>query len=430
MDDAAIKPRPQLTLSGAPLALALAGALVLVAPACSSSGADRRSGALLAPGDFADPDAPPTTYASAPTPERQAPPSAPALVLSPEGSGRTLDLVTSPGAPAPAHTRAGTAGEADFVDAKVGDINGRPIYVNEFLEPMSDRMLAEAQRLSGANWRRFAKAQIRRELDGLIRDELLRAEAVSSLTPEQQQGLRAFLRTFREDVVSRNLGSKTLAAQRVEEETGQTFEESLRKQEELTLVRLEFQRVINNRVNVSWRDVELRYEQQAKKFNPDPTARFRLIRVRTTETDGVQQVTDALASGVPFEQVASDEPNGFNPDTGGLYETTYEGEFSEGEFWAVDTLNEAARGLSVGQVVGPFEFGSFTGWMTLDAIVQDSVDLYAAQRQIYQELLQERRNEELTRYIERLMERANVSGIDEIEGRLLDIAQRRYGPRA
>jgi hypothetical protein len=322
------------------------------------------------------------------------------------------------------------AGRAEFVDAKVGDINGRPIYANAFLDPMADRLQAEGERLNLANWRRFAQAQIRRELDGLLRDELLRAEAVSSLTPEQQQGLRAFLQTFREDLVSRNLGSQTLAAKRVEEETGQSLEESLREQEELTLVRLEFQRVINKRVNVSWRDVELRYEQDAEKYNPDPMARFRLIRVRTSDEQGVAAVRDALASGVPFEQVASDAPNGFNPDTGGLHEAQFKGDFEHAEFWAVDALNEQARTLRVGQVVGPFEFGSFTGWMTLEEVVDEKVDLYEAQRQIYNELLNERRNQELTRYIQRLIERANVSGIEEIEQRLLDIAERRYAPRS
>ena len=188
--------------------------------------------------------------------------------------------------------------------------------------------------------------------------------------------------------------------------------------------------MINKRVNVSWRDVELRYEQDAEKYNPDPLTRFRLSRVRTDDADGVAQVREALASGVPFEEIASDAPNGFNPDTGGLHEASFEGEFAEGEFWAVDALNEQARTLRVGGVVGPFEFGSFTGWMMLEEIEDEKIELYDAQRQIYQELLTERRNQELTRYIERLIERANVSGIDEIEGRLLEIAERRYAPRS
>lgn len=409
------------------LALALSGA-VLALGACAGSGPDRKAGRVLAPGDFADPDAPPTTYQTTRVSDAESDAGAPSLTL--QGTGRPLDLETSPGAPSANPGRAMATGGATFVDAKVGDINGRPIYANEFLEPLSDRLQAESERLSSASWKRFAQTQIRRELDGLVRDELLRAEAVSSLTPEQQQGLRAFLRTFREDVVSRNLGSQTLAARRIEEETGQSFEQSLQAQEELTLVRLEFQRVINKRVNVSWRDVELRYEQRADEFNPDPTASFRLIRVRTNNEEGIQAVTDALARGVPFAEVASDEPNGFNPETGGLHEAKFEGEFGEAEFWAVDTLNEPARTLSVGQVVGPFEFGSFTGWMTLDSITQESVDLYDAQRQVYQELLTERRNQELTRYIERLMERANVTGIDDIERRLMAIAERRYGPGA
>lgn len=404
--------------------------LLVALGACSSSGPDRKSGGVLSPGDFADPDAPPTTYQSVRAPSVEPSNTGPALVLSPGESGRTMDLVTKPGDPSSASRRPVATGRADFVDAKVGDINGRPIYANEFLEPLSDRLAAEAAKLARANWRQFAQVQIKRELDGLVRDELLRAEAVSSLTPEQQQGLRSFLQTFREDLVSRNLGSQTLAARRVEEETGQSFEESLRQQEELTLVRLEFQRVINKRVNVSWRDVELRYEQQAKRFNPDPTARFRLIRVRTSDIDVVQRVAGQLQSRTPFVVVASGDQNGFNPETGGLHETTYEGAYEDAEFWAIEELNEPARGLGVGQVVGPFEFKSFTGWMMLEEIIQERVDLYDAQRQIYEELLTERRNQELNRYLQRLMERANVTGMEEIEQRLLEIAERRFGPGA
>ncbi|MFI4896978.1 MAG: hypothetical protein ACIARR_04050 [Phycisphaerales bacterium JB059] len=417
--------RPNLTRRSAWASLALAALALPLG--CSSAAPDRAEGRVLSPRDFADPDAPPTTYQNVRAPLTPPPDASPAIDLAPPPNA-SLDLVTSPGAPSPSAGPVAAAGRAEFVDAKVGDINGRPIYANAFLDPMADRLRAEGERLNRANWRRFAQAQIRRELDGLLRDELLRAEAVSSLTPEQQQGLRAFLQTFREDLVSRNLGSQTLAAKRVEEETGQSLEESLREQEELTLVRLEFQRVINKRVNVSWRDVELRYEQDAEKYNPDPVARFRLIRVRTSDEQGVAAVRDALASGLPFAQVASDAPNGFNPDTGGLHEAQFKGDFEHAEFWAVDALNERARTLRVGQVTGPFEFGSFTGWMTLEEIVDEKVDLYEAQRQIYNELLNERRNEELTRYIQRLIERANVSGIEEIEQRLLEIAERRYAP--
>ena len=429
MDDAEHTPSPatpELRSPAPALALALAGtAFMLVA--CAGSSSDRKVGRVLSPSDFADPNAPPIAYRDpdglGETGGEQT--SSPRAIPM---AARPLTLVTSPGSPTPAPDEARPAAGPAFVDAKVGDINGRPIYANEFLEPLADRLRAESERLSSASWRRFAQAQIRRELDGLVRDELLRAEAVSSLTPEQRQGLRSFLRSFREDVVSRNLGSQTLAAKRIEEETGQSLDEALQAQEELTLVRLEFQRVINKRVNVSWRDVELRYEQRADEFNPPPTARFRLIRVRTSDKEAIKAVTDALARGVPFAEVASGEHNGFNPEEGGLHEAKFTGEFEDAEFWAVEALNEPARTLSIGQVVGPFEFGSFTGWMTLESITQEKVDLYDAQRQIYEELLTERRNEELTRYIERLMERANVTGLDEIERRLLAIAERRYGP--
>lgn len=316
-----------------------------------------------------------------------------------------------------------------MLEAKVGDINGKPIYISSFFEPIRSRLVAEAERLGPTDWRREAARIIGLRLDGLIADELLRAEALAALTPGQRQGLRAFLTTFRRDLLSENLGSAQLASRRLQSSDGQTLDQALEQKESDTLIRLTLYEEINRRVNVSWRDIQQRYEREYDRYNPPPTASFRLIRVRTDDTAALEEVTRRLNAGEPFEAVAGAPANSFQREDAGLVRAEFQGEFGEGTFFQASTLNETARTLDEGEVAGPFELGDYTAWLKLEGIEQESISLYDAQLAINQELTLERRRDEQQRYLERLIERARVSNRDEILLRLLGVAQERYGPR-
>lgn len=331
---------------------------------------------------------------------------------------------TTPVAPAPP-----TPDGLELVEAKVGDINGRPIYISSFFEPIEARLIAEAQRLNRNDWLRLAAEEIiSPRLDNLIADELLRAEALASLTPAQRMGLRSFLTGFRRDLLSENLGSEQLARRRIERESGQSLDEALREKENDTLIRLALFQQINRRINVSWRDIVQRYERDASVYNPNPTARFRLIRVPTADADALARVRTRLEQGEDFALIASDPANTFNPDTGGLHVVQYSGEYGQGQFFGSAALNEQARTLSPGSVSEPFVIGSSTSWLTLEEIERPLTSLYDAQLRISQELTQERRRQEQQVYLDRLIERARVGNRDEMFLRLLRIAEERYGP--
>ncbi|MCH8509068.1 MAG: hypothetical protein LAT64_09930 [Phycisphaerales bacterium] len=335
---------------------------------------------------------------------------------------------TAPRAAEPAPARVDRR-SLELIDAKVGDINGRPIYVSSFFAPIEARLMAEAERLDRNAWRRLAVEEIiMPRLDGIIADELLRAEALASLTPQQRQGLRSFLTGFRRDLLSENLGSEQLARRRLETESGRTLDDALREKEEDTLIRLTLFQQINRRINVSWRDIRQRYERDQNVFNPPPTAIFRMIRVPTQNTEAVERIGGRLAAD-PFGEVAADPGNNFRTEEGGLVEARFEGPFEQGEFFGAAALNERARTLSTGGVVGPFELGSSTYWLHLEEIERQSVSLYDAQLRINQELTLERRRHEQRAYLDRLIERARVSNRDEMLLRLLQIAEERYGPR-
>ncbi len=318
----------------------------------------------------------------------------------------------------------------ELVDAKVGDINGRPIFASSFFEPIEARLIAEAARLDRNAWIKLAAEDvIVPRLDGLIADELLRAEALSALSPAQRQGLRSFLVGFRRDLLSENMGSEQLARRRLEEGTGQSLDDTLRAKETDTLIRLALAQQINRRINVSWRDIRQRYERDQHIYNPPPTARFRMIRVPTARAEDVARINERLAAGEPFEVVATDPANGYEREQGGLYERAFTGEFSQAEFFGAAALNERARALSPGESSGAFQVGNSTTWLYLDDITRTGISLYDAQLRINQELTLERRRREQQLYMNRLIERARMSTRDEMLLRLLAIAEERYGPR-
>lgn len=310
-----------------------------------------------------------------------------------------------------------------LIEAKVGDINGKPIYATSFFEPIEARLIANAERMRLAGWRGEAIKIIDERLTGMMVDELLRAEALAALSTQQRQGLRAFLSEFRKNILTENLGSAQLAEKR-----GQSVDAAMREKEISTLVGLTLFQEVNKRVHVSWRDIQQEYERQYDRFNPPPTAVLRLLRVPTSETDSIEAIKDQIATGVAFEVIASESWNTFDPDEGGLIRSEFEGEYREGEFFGSDVLNERARSLSAGEITDAFELGRYTCWIKLEGVEQESVSLYDAQLAINVELNRERREAARQDYIRQLFERARVSNRETLLRRLLSIAEERYGP--
>jgi len=325
---------------------------------------------------------------------------------------------------------ASNARPLQLLDAKVGDVNGKPIFTSSFFAPIEDRLIAEAQRLPINEWRGSAGRIISQRLDGIIADELLRAEALAALTPTQRVGLQAFLNNFRDNLLSENLGSSQLATRRIQQREGLTLDEALKQKEIDTLVQLTLIKEINRRVNVSWRDIKQRYDRDIDEFAPPPTAVLRVIRVFKDNADKVQSINDRLLGGEDFGEIAGDKSiNTFNPEVGGTVKQQLKGSFEETKFFGPDVLNDAARSLQIGEQTGPIELGSSVYWIKLVDMEQESISLYDAQLQIQRDLTYERRDQARQQYFDRLQERARVSTRDQVLLRLFEIAEQRYAPR-
>ena len=222
--------------------------------------------------------------------------AAPAEIPDPAPSETTRSAQSyrvRPGAPLVLGGTGAPVEAPQLLDAKVGDINGRPVFVSEFLAPLEGRLRAEADRQSRDEWMRTAAGMIQQEMRSLITDELLKAEALSRLTVDQKAGLRRFLDDVRRNLLSQNRGSQQLAEERLRAEQGLSQEEFLRQRENRTLVRFTLQEEIQDRINVSWRDIIQRYARDENKYNPDPTARFYFLRVDADNEDARQAVGTA-----------------------------------------------------------------------------------------------------------------------------------------
>lgn len=353
-----------------------------------------------------------------------------ALLITPTDQTRGPS-VASDTAPPPA------TGPGALIDAKVGEVNGRAVLASEVFdrgtltqESIGARLAAEARRLPPARWRAFATEQITAWLDAFITDELLRAEALASLTPEERQGFLAFIERAQRDLQRQRGGSRLTAERSLLETEGLTLDQWRRRQEDIELIKLQLTDRVFRRVNVAFRDIEQRYNQQPERFNPPPKAVFRLVQVFADRPADVEAFAGLLASGVPFEEAAKSPLNFNKRDAGGLEEREVRGTFAEGQFFANEQINAAARGLSPGQIAGPITTSAAVSWLKLERIEDRSRSLYDAQLQVEDEVRRARREREQNRYLSNLRSNASMTDMRLMVDELLAIATTRYLPAA
>lgn len=366
----------------------------------------------------------------------QTPPTTPEPVTLSAIAARegVVDVSALPGPPELPSEPAVAVEAPVLVDAVVGDINGKPIRAETILEPMAERLIAKGreQGVTREAWMALANELIRDELIGELREELLKAEALASLKPEQRRGLEFFLNEWREDLRRRSGGSRAAAAERLQEEQGISEHEWIRQQEARILIQHQLERSIDKLVQVSWQDVQLYYERNADKYNPPPTAAFRLISVPASAKEEIEQIQSALDRGEPFAEVASLPANYNAPETGGLRTIPLPPEgLANASLFGPEPLNAAARAMQPGDWTRePIPYGSSLGWIFFEGITSTSRSLEdrEVQLEIIETLTQQRRREEMERFFVKLMERASFTDVELMHRRLLEIAAARYMP--
>lgn len=357
--------------------------------------------------------------------------AAPPAVVSPEPGPRPItDAVAVPGAPSVAAMPAAKAvGLPVVVDSVVGQINGKPVFASDVMNRLGARLnrlaiesKSREQFISGA-----AKL-IGQDLQEQISSELFLAEARASLTPEQRQGLLQLVTNIQANIAAMNQGAALQADERLLAEQGKTLEDMAKEERDKMLIRVLVNRHIVPRVNVSWRDVEKAYDRMYDQYNPPATATLRLVRVPSANAERVQKVTEALAAGKPFVDIAKDRAlNDFNAGEGGQIVTEVKGPMAEATLLPDPALNVVARALSVGGVSEPVKSGQWTSWIYLEKVErQPGVPLQDAQLEIYRALSDARFRAEYQRFVRKLEEAGSKTDIVEMATRLVEIAAARY----
>ena len=312
------------------------------------------------------------------------------------------------------------------VESLVGQVNGRPIYAEEFFEPIEDQLRVIAAGADRAQARRTLEAFVAQRFKAAVDSELVVAEAESKLSPEQQAGLFAWLRSLQEETIAQRGGIRAAAEESLQAEEGGSIEDFLRITRDTQLARRLLNERIEPRAIVSWRDVEQEYERRRGEFNPRPQIRIWRVRL-SVETDAaaIERVKALVAEGKDFASIASE----LKVADGGLWNTFELPENGIAGLEFSDAIKARLEGLAEGAVSRPIESRDFVSWYAvLDIETPGSRSIYDpdVQLSIEDELRARRRIIERERYFESLRSRWVTDDISRIERKLIDIALQRY----
>jgi hypothetical protein len=318
------------------------------------------------------------------------------------------------------------SGEIWPVEGLVGQVNGRPVFADAFFNPIEDQLLAIAAMPDRVEARRALVAVVSRQFQEVVESELILAEAESRLSPEQQEGLFAWIRSLQEETIAERGGSRAEAERSLASEDSMSLDDFLQMERDKALVRRLLSQRIEPRTIVSWRDVVQEYERREGEFNPPPSIKIGRIRLDTAnEAESIAKVRSLIGEGRGFAEIA----RALNLAEGGFwnrYELPANGidglELSE-------AIKQRLDGLKVDQVSEPIEARGFVSWLAIMEVeTQEQRSLYDREVQLAleSELRARRRIIERDRYIETLRSRWVTDDIQEMESRLIEIALQRY----
>ncbi len=313
------------------------------------------------------------------------------------------------------------------VESLVGQINGRPVFAGEFLAPIEDRLLRIAAMPDRADARRTMIELVRTRFEEFVDSELVISEAESGLSPEQKQGLFAWLSNLREEEIARRGGSTASAEESLLSQEGISLEEFMSRRRDIVLASDLLRRKIDSRVIVSWRDMELEFRRREAELNPPGL--IRLGRIRLTErSDGAEKIAEvkaAFESGKPFAEVATS----LGMLDGGLWrEFPLDQEGLAGLDLSAEFL-KALEGVPVGTATAPIERAGSVTWLAVIAEVKpQAVTIFdpGVQLMIRDALRNKQFSIEQRRYLQSLRRRWVSDDINVMRERLVAIALDRY----
>ena len=312
------------------------------------------------------------------------------------------------------------------IESLVGQINGRPVYAEEFLLPLEDRILRIVAESPLAEAVRSVDALVMQRFREFVDSELIIAEAESKLDSQQQQGVLAWLKSVQEDTIADRGGTRDTASASIEEEFGVSFDEFMLERRSLALASDLLRKRVQPRAIVSWRDIEQAYRRNYATFNPSPTLQIGRIRFSTKrETEKVEQAKSLIADGADFAAVCTAMEI---PEDGAWLDLELPSDGIAGTS-LTKAVKSRLEGLETGELSEPWVQTAFISWFAVTGVEkQPGRSIYdpSVQFGLESELSNLRLVQEQERYLSTLKDRWVSGDIDEMLRRLLTIARLRY----
>jgi hypothetical protein len=317
-------------------------------------------------------------------------------------------------------------GDVIIVESVIGQVSGQPIFADAFLEPIAGRLRTYGETSKPGEFSQRAAGVILEQLRQIVLSDLFLAEAEASLTPEQQQGLLAFVRRLKQDLISGSGGLETQAEARSQEQ-GKTLQQTVEERRDIALIQKQINDKVTPRVIVTWKDIEREYQRRLAEFNPPASvtlSRLRLDGKDPKEKDQIEEVKSRLAAGEDFNTIgqsigppAYTTLGAFLMGPGGISDVEVNPKYKP-----------ALANVKLGQTTEPIDMGDSTlVWLHVDKIDQPPPKtLFEVQGILAAELDQQRKVEEREKYIKALFERGIYDDLRNMGQRALIVARMRY----
>lgn len=284
-------------------------------------------------------------------------PDEPVTALSPTVT-QTIQSPLDPSVRAPGvPTTSFAPGQYLMLGSVIVEVNGAPIYAHRVLDSLQGVLRARAQELDRQAFEKAAAAEIHRQVQLLINNELEYAVAYVNLSPEERRLAENLTTAYRQRLITLAGGSVERARRKAAEE-GIDFDEKVREEYRTNVVRIYYQKRVLPRVQVSASDMRRFYERNMQRlFSTPDQARFRVIRIAKTspatlqaDRQKIEQLHQRAKAGEDFAELAG----AFNDDPILLRNAGDVGLIDRGAY-RVGEVEEAVWKLQPGQVTDIIE---------------------------------------------------------------------------
>ncbi len=331
-------------------------------------------------------------------------------------------------APRPEYFDSAKPGVPVTVGGLVGQVNGRPIYVDDVFAPIADELAIMGQQMGYTQFAQQALQVISERVRRMVEIELLLAEATNNLTEPQRQGLLHFIKNFEEGLIREGGGSAERTDQQMLSSQGISLDEQVDKYRDEILIQ-ETRREIYAKIVVTWRDVTRYYREHPEEFDPPASIQLRVIIINKDDTTKQDQVKAALAAGHPFELAAEDYSDLLASSAGLMAPIALKNGRQNAQLTIWPQVNAAAATLGVGQSAGPFVEENHVVWLQIENYQDGApIPLRDAQKAIERKLTEQLFQQESARYFQKLLARGNFDDLEMMATSLLAVALDRWAP--